>query len=556
MRGFAKGIGAIFAADASNHVRGKSVNADESCFGVFQNMHINPFPVRAAIDIGTGGMITMVVARVDAAANAVRNFMYQTQLPLHLESVAAGLGDSSSFVLSETTRADIRNKMRVFHGALRRDNYDGLSERAAVMSWPLCEAADALALAEDLTREFKVDVRVLGKTFNVSMPFCGSVGLSTNASQESMEVDVRRGRRCSNACTTAVTGGSESGSVQSFLHHTNRRRKERQAKLDSQREVRTVTDGDRVPNVPAAQQMEQLAFLAHAAVSKCVAPQRLLILAEDCHRGICVLGADTAEPEEVTDDETVTNTKGINNNSKDAVTHQGVGSPTGLLVHALPVDLAMAHRLLVTTVQRRSQTTDEGANQRSPNPVLREEFRRLRCLLEEAMHHTLPQWVLDKSNTGGVICGSSFNGGVLNVAARIAQRSSVSLDHLETHAEMHYCGLTDVLMSVNYPNAATVIPCAALASALLRSLDAQRFEYLPEVHIPAALLLQPSLWTYTRRDQVREVLKQKPFYAAGSLRRTFQRPHARENPTAAPTASWQKNKEWNALSYDNSTKGT
>ncbi|PWU95085.1 hypothetical protein C4B63_23g2 [Trypanosoma cruzi] len=169
---------------------------------------------------------------------------------------------------------------------------------------------------------------------------------------------------------------------------------------------------------------------------------------------------------------------------------------------------------------------------------------------------TLPAWVHEKSGAGGLICGSSFNGGVLNIAARVAQRTNVSLDHLETHAEMHYCGLTDVLLAVNYPDPTTVLPSAAAASALMRALETNRFEYLPEVGIAAALLVQPSLWIYDRREKVRTTLQKKKFFSGSSAQRTFRRPHARENPSASPEASWQLNQSWNPLSYANSTKGT
>nr|CCC93515.1 conserved hypothetical protein [Trypanosoma congolense IL3000] len=538
----------ISAACASTRASAKAHRdgADDTNFGVFQNMHINPFPVRAAFDIGTGGMLSLVVARVDAACNAVRDLMYQTQLPLELQSIGLETPETS-FVLSEETRADIRNKMRVLHGALRRDNYEGLSERSAIISWPLCEAADAVALADDLTREFKVDVRVLGKTFCVDMPYTSLSSAPSEAEQDELGADKSEAEHA----TDDHRGDGDIDHLQTLLRRATRRRKGRQ-ESPYQRGTRNTAPYMCTPRVSLPQQMEQLAFLAHVAVSRCMAPHRALVLAEDPCKGICILGTDTTQLEtsggSANDGNLCTNS--------DALLCQGEASPNGLLIHELPVNLAMAHRLLVTTVQRRSDTNAIGVSQRSPNPVLREEFRQLRSLLEEALHRTLPQWILDKSKVGGTICGSSFNGGVLNIAARVAQRASVSLDHIETHAETHYCGLTDVLLSASYPNAATVVPGAALCSALLRSLDASRFEYLPEVRIPAALLLQPALWTYARSKEIQEALKRRPFYAEGITRRTFQRPHIRENPTAAPTASWQKNKDWNPLSYGNSSKGT
>ncbi|RNF12385.1 uncharacterized protein Tco025E_06477 [Trypanosoma conorhini] len=527
-------------------------------FGVFQNVHVNRFPVRAAIDIGTGGMISMTVGRVDAAHNAVRDFIYQTQLPLHLVSAnadaasgaslhssdASGTTPPVSFVLSEATRTDIRNKMRMLHGALRRDQYDGLSERAAVITWPLCHAADAVSLAEELTLEFKVDVRVLGKTFQVGTlshnpePALGTEGAA--------RPPLRQGAKNISAIQAKLSSG-EDDSLQLLMQQIVSRRDKRRGRrcgTGDEEENRRHTNAIAACAVPPRQQLEQLAFLAHAAVSKCVAPQRMLVLAEDRHKGLCILGADTAETDELDED-------GAN-----ALVPRPAAVSSGVLLHVLPVDISAAQRLLLTAVQRRADGPAGTEERRSPNPVLREELRHLRRLLEEMIRPTLPAWVEQKSRAGGLICGSGFNGGVLNVAARVAQRTNVTLEHLDTHAEMHYCGLTDVLLAVNYPDPTTVLTNAAIASALMRALETNRFEYLPAVGIAAALLVEPSLWMYDRREKVRATLQRKKFFNGSVAQRTFRRPHARENPAAAPDASWQLNQSWNPLSYRNSTRGT
>ncbi|ORC93324.1 uncharacterized protein TM35_000012010 [Trypanosoma theileri] len=520
-----------------------------STLGVFQNVHIKPFPVRAAIDIGTGGMASLTVGRVDAAHNAVRDFMYQTQVPLYLQSAtsttashsSSSSSSSSSFVMSEETRIDIRNKMRLLHGALRRDNYDGLSERAAVISWPLCEAADAVSLAEELTREFKVDVRVLGKTFNVEMPFLGSS--ETSNSMQVVNLPQKENTRNFVKCNKETSGND---SLQLLMQRVARRRERQRHNpqdLNAEDEVSCV--------VSPKLQMEQLSFLAHAAVSKCIAPQRMLVLMEDSHRGLCILGTDTTPSDGKESSE-------VNENSsrEDIIVSSEETNSSKMLLHVLPVDTTVAHRLLLTVVQRRDGASGNNGGRRSPNPVLREEFQQLRHLLEEMVCQTLPEWVLLKSRTGGVICGSSFNDGVLNIAARVSQRTSVSLDHLETNALMHYCGLTDILLAENYTDPTVVLPNAAVASAIMRALETRRFEYLPEVNVAAALLIQPSLWTYGRRERIRGSLQTDSFYSGGSKRRTFRRPHSRGNPTASPEASWQHNQSWNPLSYENSTKGT
>lgn len=518
-------------------------------FGVFQNIHINLFPVRAAIDIGTGGLMSMAVGRVDAAHNALRDLMYQTQLPIQLVSAnSASLSGSnllpSSFVLSEVTRTDIRNKMRLLHGALRRDQYDGLSERAAVISWPLCEAGDSLALAEELTREFKVDVRVLGKTFDVDMPFFDS--RSVVKSKKNMSFCEQQEKKAFFVSGEGTNG--DDNSLQMLMQQLLRRRERRcKSLLCKGTYGQCKADDEKCRATSPEEQLKQLSFLAHAAIGKCVAPERMLVLTEDSERGLCILGIDKAESTE----RDITEGSG-----EDIVPLRADGEKGSVLSHVLPVDISTAQHILLTAVQRRSHSWVNNHELRSPNPVLWEEFLRLRDLLEEMISPTLPEWVKLKSKAGGFICGSSYNGGVFNVAARVAQQSNVTLDHLETHARMHYCGLTDVLLSVNYPDPTTVLPSAAIASALMRALETNRFEYLPEVGVPAALLIQPSLWMYSKRKKVRAALQKKSFFDESSLHRTFSRPHARENPTAVPGASWQQNQPWNPLSYENSTKGT
>ncbi|RNF07737.1 hypothetical protein TraAM80_03184 [Trypanosoma rangeli] len=531
-----------------------STNSDVAAtFGVFQNVHVNPFPVRAAIDIGTGGMISMTVGRVDAAHNAVRDFIYQTQLPLHLVSANtdSALGASvhasysfgtppASFVLSETTRTDIRNKMRMLHGALRRDQYDGVSERTAVISWPLCHATDVMSLAEELTREFKVDVRVLGNTFQVDTL---SYNTEPALGAERATNPLRKAAKDRAIQVKQSNGGDDS--LQLLMQQiVLRREKRRGRRCSTADEDSRHLNAAAVSAVPPKRQLEQLAFLAHAAVSKCVAPQRMLVLAEDRHRGLCILGADTGETDEMDEDST------------NALVLHTAAESSGVLLHSLPVDIPTAQRLLLTAVQHRAEGPAGSEERRSPNPVLREELRHLRHLLEEMIRPTLPAWVHHKSRAGGLICGSGFNGSVLNLAARVAQRTNVTREHLDTHAEMHYCGLTDVLLAVNYPDPTTVLPSAAIASALMRALDTNRFEYLPEVSIAAALLVQPSLWMYDRREKVRATLQKKKFFSGCVGQRTFRRPHARENPAAPPESSWQLNQSWNPLSYGNSTRGT
>lgn len=576
------------------------VHAPHEHQGIFQSQHVKAFPVRAAIDIGTGGVLSLCIGRVDANVGAIQRLLHQTQLPLHLEKFHEGNADT--FTLSERTLDDIRNKMRVVHGVLRRPNFEGISERAAVLSWPLCKATNARALAQSLTREFQVDVRVLGDSFHVEWPPSVQMHAATRAAaskDKREELTVRRAaaseKKKKGDRLKALLRGAESSNTNVDAASAN-------ASVDR-----------KVVNEQA--QVDTLAFLAHAAVTQCVAPQRLLVLSEDPQRGLRLVGLNTSPTDDVADllaaaadsPDAVAKLKAIafgeqrasskstelhhrqqpqdNSSTLDQPGHdshtttsafsspQSFGaSPAAsevvsvddthgrlrVVEHLLPVDVALAHRLCINTVQRRSEAA-YGLHTSSPNPLLSDEFAELRGLLMESVRHDLPPWVKRKSLLGGMIAGTSFNGGLLNIAARVAQQTSISLDHLETHAQHHFCGLTDVLLAENFPNPLLVLPSAALTAAVLRAVESPRITYVPEVSVAAALLVQPSLWLASRAADVRRRLAQDSFYASHTSAqrgRTFTRPHRKENPTAAPDATWTKGGGWNPLSYQESTKGT
>lgn len=619
-------------------------------YGIFQSQHVKPFPVRAAIDIGTGGAISLCIGRVDARVGAVRKLMYQTQLPLYLEKLQQcksdtnthqdrhhqhhnqssrdtpaaegedGVGGPGTFTLSERTVDDIRNKMRVLHGAMRRNAFEGLSERAAVLSWPLCCATNAQRLADELTREFQVDVRVLGTTFHVEWPpsvsaFSNSSTMNFSSSSSSTavlgEAGVSSSAKHREKTASAPNELSPASSGKKDKLKTLLRSSASIAATQKQHRPPRRGDGDATAAHPShvdasahfthlSAQVDTLAFLAHAAVSQCIAPQRLLVLSEDPQRGVRVLGLNTSAAVEVSDllegadsADAVAKLKSIafgdekpGGASSLSTAPQGNGSfpferktaaalpymspasgsmvpvdaphkGLGLIEHTFPVDVATAHRYCITHVQRRPAES-YGLHTSSPNPLLADEFTALRNMLAEGIAHDLPRWVRRKSQLGGMLVATSHNGGLFNTAARVAQQTQLSLDHLEVHAQHHFCGLTDVLLAENFPNPLMVLPAAALTAALLRALSSPRMTYVPELSVAAALLVQPSLWLASRSAEVRQRLSRDPFYAAHTSAqrgRVFERPHRKDNPTAAPDATWVQGEKWNALSYEQSMKG-
>lgn len=574
---------------------------DDSAFGLFQNTHINAFPIRAAIDIGTSGVISLCIGRVDADKAAITKLMYATQLPLYLEAAHAesheGSVSSTSFQLSEKTMVDIRNKMRVLTGVMRRDAYEGLSERAAVLSHPLCLAENAVTFAEELTKEFKVKVLVLGKSFEVSWP-----GVLHPLEQREYGGSPTAGSSTDGAGKDASAFPQEEGK-------RTRRGRGRRGPLKRLMRAQAAPHGGGSAEEAAevsssssalstAEQLEQLAFLAHAAAAQCVAPQRMLVLVEDAQKGLTVVGTDTTAAFEVQDllvgsgkdgasggtvsvdpadrrrilkkagllapssDDAAARTEAVPmGGGEEGAAHPLVPRPSSstdgrirLLKHRLPVDVAEAHRRCILDIQRRPI---EGYHLHgsSPNPLLKEEWVALRNLIGELTAPTLPEWVKRKAELGGVIAATSFNGGLWNIAARVAQRAPVSLEHLEVNAQFHFCGLTDVLLASTFPNPLLVLPSAALAAALLRALHSPRVSYLPELSVAVALLVQPVLWTHHNARRLRSDLRASAFFA-DVKQRTFHRPHIKNHPTAPPDAEWMKDGRWNDLSFRNSMRGT
>lgn len=583
--------------------------------GIFQSQHIKPFPVRAAIDIGTGGVMSLCVARVDARHEAIQKLYYQTQLPLYLErdgvssSASASLLDGAAadgpFRLSERSIADIQSKMRVLHGAMRRGAYEGLSERAALISWPLCLAQNIDAVAASLQREFCIDVRVLGRTFDVRLPSSITAALSSSTASAAADAGALSWQ-VPRRLQKWKSGQSASTSPLKQL-------------LKSHGALRKTTaddgGGDATAVTPLkgnpCRQLDALAFLSHAAMGECVAPQRLIVIHEDPQSGVVrLLGLATPPAVEVADliaaepdDESRQRLRQIafgesqaapmellqpfeasaldalmSEDSKAATEgHRSSRRSTNgcvsggavvaasdgeaelsLVEHKLPIRVADAHQLCITAVQKRPEESYH-LHQSSPNPLLATEYVALRSMLQSELQKSLPAWASRKSALGGMIAGTSWNGGLLNLAARASQQTRISLQHLDTHAEHHFCGLTDVLLAASFPAPLLVLPSLALASAVMRTLQTPRVEYLPEVTAAAALLVQPSLWAFSRADAIRSRLSGEAFYSTaehGKRGRVFHRPHRKDQPSSAPDATWIRSGSWNDRSIKRSFQGT
>eukprot|EP00796_Vickermania_ingenoplastis_P008589 gene8589-6029_t len=507
--------------------------------GVFHNQRWNPFPLRAAIDIGGGGAVSLCVARVDVRAAAVRDMVYHTQLPVHLDPVRPrqdGAG-CAAFAISDRSARDVANKVEVLSGALGRVHRErgGVDERAAVITWPLCLAEDAERLAEGLTRRFKINVQVLGRGFQVAWP----LGLMASA-QEARPPEAAPPTTVTPSPAQRSGAAGAASPLQALLQqHTAEGGRRPQGSAAPRQLVRAAAPP------PTADDMEALAFLAHAAASQCVAPQRLLVVTEDPVKGIRLVGANTTVAEDCRGLEG----EGDEDSPQEALRRTGLlaeeetRAPGRLVEHRLDVSVPDAHRLCITRIQHRDAASYH-LHRSSPNPMLRSEFAALQELLHGMVEPHLPAWVRRKSLLGGVLAGTSFNGGLLNLAARVSQKGTIPLEHLETHAAHFFCGLTDVLLGENFPHPGVVLPSAALACAMCRALRSPRMQYLPEVSTAVALAVQPGLWrradTEEGRAQRAAQLAGDPFYQSAA-HRVFHRPHIKDNPTAAPGSHWIHN---------------
>ena len=422
----------------------EALNSGASPFG---DLTLKPFPVRAAIDIGSGGLVSLIVARIDRRHDKIRDVLHQTSLPIHQDARPPGKGQLPH--LSEKSWTDIINKMHVINGVLKRDY--GVVERAAVMTAPLCLCANARELAQQITKEFKVNVRLL---------------------QDSIR---------------------------------------RNGEDDTPHSVEKKNRDD------LQEAMSQLAFEAYACQAQTANRHRLVVLAEDMTMGqLSLVGSRRCDVDTASEEEEL---------SLQA-------SPVdGLFHHALSLSSADAHRVLISHVQRRDYKCPE----QSPNPATKEEFGRCVTHYESMLNATVPSWAREKIAAGGVLCGTSFNGGLLNTAARVAGHVVVTVDKIEVAAMYHYCGLTDVLLAHNYPHPHLIVAQAALASAVLRSLRAPRLEYLPSVTLASGILTDERYWTSKARFA--DLSKQRFFKS--SKFRTFPKP-LRQEDKSAPAGSSAK----------------
>ncbi|CUI12954.1 Hypothetical protein, putative [Bodo saltans] len=482
----------------THHNNGSSISEHER--GVFQDVHLKAFPIRAALDIGSSGFVSLAVGRVDAQYRAVQTVMAHQRLELSLsyERAVQGYGNGARRI-SQATMMDIRTKLRVLMGVLKRTELKGAGEVAGMLTHPLSECDNAVEFAQSLEREFQIRLVVLGR------------------STPNRHITVR-GR-------TTTTPARRAGS--------------------------NDDESDGPPATPAPTplgQMASLGFSAGAAAAKCVARHRMLSIEEsERHGTITICGWDHEPVLKQRDHLLPSSSPSLASDAQQPPSASvtlgemeefqflrlaGVRSSTHvpLVHHVLPLTTNDVQRMLLVNAQRRQLSPNLTESEQvmcSPNPVQRKEWMSVVSLCTRMLAATLPAWVKEKSASGGVICGASSNGGLLNIVARVSQQQMSSLEHLEANAEHQYCGLTDTLLDA-YPEPSRVLSSAALGAALMRALATPRIHYLPDVSIAFALLVSEDLWAYDAKVRIRAELQKQSWYSQPHLRRALSRPKHRD----------------------------
>lgn len=492
-------------------------------------IYAKPFPVRAAIEVGCGGLATLAVGRVDARQGALKELLFQNQLPLDISVVehdrdGVGHRDASPSSSSTSLSTNVESRYKSLSPETIRDVFDqvrqlllslqnvhnsvsvaGISEFSGLLTWPFydCPRDQMRDLASALTKEFKVDFRVLGMHE-------GGSGVAPGSERMRALLDRVKNPK--------GLGGAVPG--------TN---------------LSSSTPSEATPPLSPPEILETLTFFGYATAAKIQDWDRLLIVTEDPEvtlqdgttssvaaapgSGHMYTGGDihiigTATPTRPEED------LGATPRQRRTLADQLKGLK--LRRYTIPFRTTDVLQMMLQNVQRRDPVNLHAFS--SPNPVLRSEAEILRKALFETLEEDLPEWVVEKLAEGALVVGASENGGLLNTAARIAGRVHVGTERIEQATDYGLCGLTDVLIGHTYKHPSLVVPQSLLCSALMRAFRVGSLEYVPQVSIAQALLVHPSFWTYNRRELIAEELGNERWF--NNLHdRSYNVPHQARSPT-------------------------
>jgi hypothetical protein len=424
----------------------------------FQALRFNPYPVRAAVDIGTGDAVTLTVARVDARAAAIQDVLYHTSVRLALRWKDGG-------VLDPLCWPGVTNAVRMIVASGRSKGR--FAELTTMLSLPAAGAEPAVALWR---KETKCRLH-----FRAQPPHCAAVVTKLRTRMDPV-----------------ITTGSP------FWEGAGH-------------------------DVSAHAATQRIAFAATAAVAKSLNPSSVLVLHETAS-SIDITGLERAfggddnvgdrpprdgavppagrrdsDYDEIDEHDSsfVRPQRSMPAQQHPLVPLHGYGN---VLTASLPLNSVSAHAMMLQQVQRRPSAGPKA----SPNPCTKGEYATLRDMIHKEVERALPEWVLERLRLDAPIVAHGGNGSVWNIAARAARQTLASRDRVDMAALHQYAGLTDVLIGTNLPNPHLVVPQLALFTGLCAAMRTTRIDYLPDVALTHAMLVEDAFWAFGRQAYIRE----------------------------------------------------
>ena len=521
-----------------------------------KGLTFNPFPIRAAIDIGSGHSITMTVARVDAKQCAIKDTLYHTQLPLQGRAVTVPSGDNdtnssnensavpfrSTFdggVLSQSALHELKNRLLML--TAKANKQLNVTEFAAVFSEPYCRLDDIKRIGQQLSCEFSMDVRLLPKLRNLADKERQKQKVTVGGKKQSAR-KIKRKQKCS-----VGTAAAEYGDAVQILQQ------------DPETGDFILAGNDHHHPQYRNSSTMIYTFDSYAAAAQCLRPDRMLILNERWDTGqIELIGSDwwphaddedsalpSPDDDEAVQQLTCSDDDAFFRRSRSPISGSAFfsnlrGKQTGgvvrrLFSYTLPFTALDAHRSLVLDVQKRNPALYSPVL--SPNPMLRQEFDTLRRHLTDGMTcgHELPRWATERVRAQGSVVTSSTNGGTFNSAMRVAGKTRFTLDAVEIGAEHHFCALTDSVLAESFPCPQMVLPQTALAASVMRVLRCRSCQYLTDVSLTHAMLVDPSFWSQGRRAMIEAQIAE--YGSSVTTQTAFKVPKLdRFNPNDAPSS--------------------
>lgn len=465
--------------------------------------HLVPFPLRAAIDIGTGGAVWAVVAQVDVHHNAIRDIQHVTSVPLPAMSTSPVTG-----FLDVASEQALQSTMEMVMANVARTRP---LEAAGILSGALADVANAGGVFERLCQRFRLRGTVLGGARHAGQPprdeeiarrrlleraaafrsLCAA-GQQRNPLRVVSFAEVSGGR----LAVTAETGGNSINRDTSLY------------RID-------LGDGiDSASSRPASRKTDALSMRKQSAQARVAAARRRL--------------GSKAHDQSGSRDEAL----------------RCSGRIPVLNTWTSPLAVEDVHRWYFCQAQRRPSHLWKGEAS-SLNPSTAREFSAVTSFVAATIASATPEWLRDRvglsvmppvgevvddatrarldARLPSFVC-TATNGGPFNVAARATKSAFLSVDAIESAAYFQLAPLTDVLLAEGFPQPTAVLPSLALVCGTMKALGTRRARYLPDVSLGHGLLVDPTFWS-SQKDvdaHLKEPENQSQRYFVKPHQATFQ----------------------------------